>query len=223
MKEPAAMAPFGTPSPLPPRKVTINVAAPARTVKKRLMIKASIKKARPRLMIPAWLVGSGRRRRKKIRRTTRSKGLWSPRDFGDLPADVAEQADALRGLRLAHLGRVGDPLDQLLGLLRGEEATPDLVDQLAVEGLDQCLLDRGTVQRALHGLVDHRAFEHPGERPLHRLAFERGDDRLLGGDFDRFVDPGRAPDRPGATGPGPQQSRREWRALVGHGPSLAAT
>ena len=217
--EPAAIAPRGTPSPLPPKKVASRVAAPAITVKKRLTMTASIDQRE------AAGDGAGAVGRQRPAATEEDPAedplegvVEVAGEFVDLAADVAEQADALGGDRGAHLGRLGDPLDQLLGLLRGEQAAPDLVDQLRVEGLDQRLLHRGAVERALHGLLDHRPFEHPGDRPLDRLRFDRGDDRLLGRDLDRFVDPGRAPDRPGAAGARAQQPRREWRALVGHRP-----
>ena len=64
-------------------------------------------------------------------------------------------------------------------------------------------LHRGAVERALDGLVDHRPFEHPGDRALDRLAFDRGDDRLLGGDFDRLVDPVARPTAPAPRAPAP--------------------
>ncbi len=123
----------------------------------------------------------------------------------------SEQADALGADRRPHLGRLGDPLDQLLGLLAGEQAAPDLVDQLAVQRLEQRVLDRVALERALHRLFDHRPLQHPGHRPLDRLAFDRGDDRLLGGDLDRLVDPGGAADRAGAADSDAQQPGREWR------------
>ena len=70
------------------------------------------------------------------------------------------------------------------------------------------------LQRPLDGLLDHRPFEHPGHRPLDRLALDRGDDRLLGGDLDRAVDPGRLGDRAGASHPDPEQARRDRSPTV---------
>ncbi len=46
------------------------------------------------------------------------------RHVADLAADVAQQADALGGDRRPDLGRLGDPLDQLLDLVRRRAAAP---------------------------------------------------------------------------------------------------
>ena len=153
--------------------------------------------------------------RKKTRRTIRSK-LSSRRagQLADRAADVLEQADALGADRGPHLGRLGDPLDQLLGLLAGQQPAPDLVDQLAVHRLEQRPLDRVALQRPLHRLFDDRALQNPRHRPLDRLALDRGDDRLLGRDLDGAVDPGRFADAAGAAHADPEQPRRERQVTV---------
>ncbi len=128
-------------------------------------------------------------------------------DAADGAADVLDQPHPLGADRRPHLGRLGDPLDQLLGLLGGQQPPPDLVDQLAVHRLQQRPLDGVALQRPLHGLFDNRALQDPRHRPLDRLAFDRGNDRLLGGDLDRAVDPGRFGDAAGAADADAEQPR----------------
>ena len=53
-----------------------------------------------------------------------------------------QQADALGGDRGPDLGRLGDPLDQLLDLVRREQLLPDAVDELGVEHIGRDPLDR---------------------------------------------------------------------------------
>ncbi len=177
-------------------------------VKPRLTKTPSITIASARLTAPARSLATARRRRKMMRRTIRSKLSSSRRVRStDRAADVLDQAGALGADRRPHLRRLGDPLDQLLGLIGGEQAPPDLVDQLAVHRLQQRPLDGLALQRPLHRLFDDRAFDHPRHRPLDRLALDRRDDRLLGGDFDRAVDPGRLADAAGPAHAHAQQAR----------------
>ncbi len=150
-----------------------------------------------------------------MRRTIRSKlSSRSRASFADRAADVLEQADPLGADRGPQLGRLGDPLDQLLGLLAGQQPAPDLVDQLAVHRLDHRPLDRVALERPLDRLLDHRALEHAGDRPLDRLALDRADDRLLGGDLDGAVDPGRPADAAGAADADAEQPGRERQGAV---------
>ena len=101
-----------------------------------------------------------------MRRTIRSK--LSSRSRASLPIVrpmSLDQADALGADRGPHLGRAGDPLDQLLGLLAGQQPAPDLVDQLAVHRLEHRPLDRVALERPLHRLFDHRASAAPAPSP----------------------------------------------------------
>ena len=63
-------------------------------------------------------------------------------DPADLPTDVADQPDALRRDRRPDLGRLGDPLDQLLDLLRSEQPIPGMVDDVGIERPCRGPLDR---------------------------------------------------------------------------------
>ena len=123
----------------------------------------------------------------------------------DLPGDVLHQPHALSGHRRSDLGSLRDPLDQLLSLVAGQQALPDGVDQLAVEGVDQRPLDRWTVERSLHGLLHGGALKHPHQRPLDRGALDGAHDCLLGGGLDRSVDPRRFGHPPGASGAAAQE------------------
>src|SRR3954471_22959295 len=96
-----------------------------------------------------------------------------------LAAEIIEQAIALRSDRLSDLGRLGDPLDQLLRLVAGQQAFPEPVDHLAVERLGERALDRRAGQGLLYCLFDDRPLEHAGDRALGRLALDRPDYRLL--------------------------------------------
>ena len=167
-------------------------------VKPRLTKTPSITIARARLT-DAGMVGrhAGAAGGRRSGGRSRSKRVVeAARHVADRAADVLDQARALGADRGPHLGRLGDPLDQLLRLLAGQQPAPDLVDQLAVHRLEQRPLDRLALKCPLHRLFDDRAFQHPRHRPLDRLALNRGDDRLLGGDFDRAIDPGRVGDGP---------------------------
>ena len=134
-------------------------------------------------------------------------------DLRHLGSDVVDQPGALHRDRLTDLGGLGDPLDQLLGLVAGEQPLPDAVDHLAVDHL---------VERPLHGL----ALQRLGDRPLGGRALERAQDRGRRGLLERGFEPGRLGDPAGtscaradkasqqrwAAGPGP--ARR--RAFVSH-------
>ncbi len=184
-------------------------------VKPRLTKTPSMTKARARLTAPAWSLATARRRRKKMRPHDPLEAVVeAPGQFADRAADVLEQAGALGADRGPHLRRLGDPLDQLLGLLAGQQPAPDLVDQFAVHRLQQRSLDRLALQRPLHRLLDDRPLQHPRHRPLDRLALDRGDDRLLGGDFDGAVDPGRLADGADPAHADPEQPRRERQVAV---------
>ena len=98
-------------------------AATARKITFRIRPSSSI--ARLRVMRPTLFVGSRRgrpirRRKMRSRPSSRRMAMSS-----HLAADVAQQADALRGDRRPDLGRLGDPLDQLLGLVGGQQPLPD--------------------------------------------------------------------------------------------------
>ena len=143
-------------------------------------------------------------------------------DLADLAPDVAQQADALRGDRGPELGRLGDPLDQLLRLVRSQQPVPDVVDQLGVKHLDSRPLDGRARQGALEGVLRRLALEHADDRPLDRRALERAHDRLLGGALDRVVDPGRRGHPLGAAGADAEQPAGKRRpslgvAWIGHG------
>ncbi len=131
-----------------------------------------------------------------------------------LAADVGDQPDPLGGDRGPHLGRLGDPLDQLLGLITRQQPSPDLVDQLAVQRLDHRLLQRLALQGALHRLLHRGTFQDPGQRPLHRLALDRRDDRLLGRGLHGPVDTGGARDRLGSANACAEQAGREGKGTL---------
>ena len=191
--------------------------------------------ARARL-ISAGVAGGldARRLRKMIRRANRSTVLstrWAKRATWRPMSET--RPDALRRDRGADLGSLGDPLDELLRLIAGQQPAPDLVDQLAVERLDQGLLHRLALQGSLDRLLDGGALQDPAQRPLDRLALQRGDDRLLGGDLDRAVDAGGPGDalgpahagaeQAGGEGKRPPAGRRAARGgAVGSGPSAIA-
>jgi hypothetical protein len=98
--------------------------------------------------------------------------------------------------------------------ISGASATPNLVDQLAVERVDQGILDRVALQGVVHRLLDHGAFQHPRDRPFNRLALDRGDHCLLGGSLNRLVDPGRLADVAGAAHTGGEQAHGERQRLA---------
>ena len=136
-------------------------------------------------------------------------------DRADLAADVAQQPDALRGDRGPELGRLGDPLDQLLRLVRSQQSVPDVVDQLGVEHLDSRPLDGRARQGALERVLRRLALEHADDRPLDGGALERAHDRLLGGALDRVVDPGRRGHPLGAAGADAEQPAGKLRPSPG--------
>ena len=134
------------------------------------------------------------------------------RDISNLAADVVQQPDALRRDRSAHLGCGGDPFDQFLRLVGGEQPIPHVIDQLRIEDLDRSALGRRARERPLERLLRRIGFEHANDRALDRGALERAHDRLLGRALDRIVDPcgaGNPLPRPGAVA---EQSCREWPA-----------
>ncbi len=133
----------------------------------------------------------------------------APGHVADRVADVLDEADALGADRGAQLGRLGDPLDQALRLVAGQQAPPDLVDHLAVERLDQRLLHRVALQRAAGRFLDQRPLQDPHQGALDRLALDRGDHRLLGGGLDRAVDSRRLADRARSAHAGAEQPHRE--------------
>ena len=207
--EPTAIARLLPPSPLPPKALATRVTSATNAVKARLTKTPSIAIARPRLTAPARSVGSSRRLAEEDAADDPLEAVVeAPGEAADRAADVLDQAHALGADRGADLGRLGDPLDQLLGLVAGQQPFPDLVDELGVHRLQQRLLDGVALQRALDRLLDDRAFEDPGHRPLDRLALDRGDDRLLGGDLDGAVDSGRFGYRARAPDADPEQARR---------------
>ena len=168
---------------------------------------------------PESPVGS-RRGLPNSRRTKRSRPTSRRSATGGSGGRCRDQADALRGDRLADLGRLGDPLDQLLGLVGGEQPIPGVVDQLGVERLDRGALDRRAREGALERLLGGVGLEHADDRALDRRALERPDDRLLGRDLDRVVDPGRRGDplagaRADAEQPRRQRGRRPRAASPG--------
>ena len=65
------------------------------------------------------------------------RSLEEPVDGGggprDLAAEVGDQADALGGERHADLRCLGDPLDEHLRLVAGEDVLPDAIGDLAVD------------------------------------------------------------------------------------------
>ena len=64
------------------------------------------------------------RRRAPGARPARGRRRCGRPPVAHLAADVGDQADALRRQRLAHLGRLGDPLDQALGLVARRAGAP---------------------------------------------------------------------------------------------------
>ena len=143
-------------------------------------------------------------------------------DLADLAPDVAQQADALRGDRGPELGRLGDPLDQLLRLVGVQQVIPDLIDELGVEHLHHGALHRGAGQGSLQRVLRRLTLEHTDDRPLDGGALERAHDRLLGGALDRVVDPGRRRHPLGAAGADAEQPAGKRRpslgvAWIGHG------
>ena len=133
-----------------------------------------------------------RSNRSAIWRTRRPMSLRNPTPCG--------------GDRRAQLRRLGDPLDQLLHLVGGEQPIPDAVDELGVEDLHRRALDRRARERALERVLGRVGLEHADDRPLDRRALERAHDGLFGRSLDRLIDPGRrgeavAGPRPGAEQP----------------------
>ena len=124
------------------------------------------------------------------------------RDGGprDLAAEVGDQPDALRGERHADLRRLGDPLDQHLRLVAGEDVLPDAIGDLAVDRPPDRLLEPLLVERVLDGVGEPAVLDQAGDRPLDGGALEGADDRLLDRDLDRPIDPGRTGDPADAAG-----------------------
>ncbi len=112
-----------------------------------------------------------------------------PRDAPDLGADVVDQPDSLIGDRLADLGCLSDPLDELLCLVRGEDPLPDAIDHLAVYDLDDRPLDRGALEHLGDGTLRSGALERANDRDLSGLLERPVDSRRLGG-ARRSADPG---------------------------------
>ena len=108
-----------------------------------LMIAASITRPRPRVTNPALSVGSVRCGLRTSRRAIRSAAPSSRCAIAaHLTAEVLEQPDALRGQRGPDLGRLGDPLDQLLRPRRSRAAGPRPCRRAsAVERVDERPLD----------------------------------------------------------------------------------
>ena len=184
-------------------------------MKPRLTKTPSIAIARARLTTPAWSVATGAAAaEEELPGDPLEAVIEAARQLADRAADVLEQADALGADRRPDLGRLGDPLDQLLGLLAGQQPLPDLVDQFAVHRLDQSTLDGVALEGSLDRVFDDRPVEDAGHRPLDRFAFDRGDDRLLGGDLDRAVDTGRLGDRARPSDADAEQARRERQVTV---------
>ena len=186
-----------------PAEIAKNVA---------LMIATSIASPRARVTNPALSDGSVRgglrARRRAILSTARVEPVGDP---PDLTAEVLDQPDALGGDRVADLGGIGDPLDQLLHLVAREQLVPDLVDQLRVDGVGERPLELRAGEHATDRALGRRALEHPDQRALDRLALERADDRLLGRHLDRVVDPGGFRDRSRTAGATAQEPRGERR------------
>ena len=145
------------------------------------------------------------------------------RDLPDLAPDVVQEPDALGGDCGAHLGRLGDPLDELLRLVAREQPLPHCVDELAVEGVDQRPLDRRAVERAAHRLLDGRPLEDSHESTLDSRALHGADDRLLGRRLDRAVHAGGLGDPPCTAGAAAEQSGGKRRPGFLHSTSLRRT
>ncbi len=201
---------------MPAKKESISAAIAATPEKARLTISTSRPKARPRVSAPARSVGSLRGLRNvDLARHPLDAAVEPPRGVADRVADVLDEADALGADRGPQLGRLGDPLDQPLRLLAGQQPPPDLVDHLAVQRVDHGPLHRLALQRPVHGLLDQRPLQDPHQGALDRLAFDRRDHRLLGGGLDGPVDAGRPADRARSPHPGAEQPHRERQGLAG--------
>ena len=101
-------------------------------------------------------------------------------DPADLATQVTDQPDALRRDRRPNLGRLGDPLDQLLDLVGSEQPIPGMVDELGIERPCCGPFDRRAGERPLERLLGRFGLEHAEDRALDRRALERPHDRLLG-------------------------------------------
>ena len=135
-------------------------------------------------------------------------------------ADVLEQADALRGDRRSDLGRLGDALDQLLGLLALQHLGPYALGGRASQDLVGRLLGgvalEGAVERALRRAVHPEAPADPARSPPPELRHGLDHPR---GQVERGIDevlPGRRGPRAQARRPRP--ARRRSSSHVSGGP-----
>src|ERR1044072_4888722 len=86
---------------------------------------------------------------------------------------IAARRSVAPGLLLDQRLAPSRGLDRPVRLLAGKQPTPDLVNHLAVDRLDQRALDRLALQRAVDRLLDQRSLQDADEGALHGLAFDR--------------------------------------------------
>ena len=101
-------------------------------------------------------------RRKILRSDPLEEVVDGRRRTRDLAAEVGDQSDALRGDRDPDLGRLGDPLDEHLRLVAGEDVLPDAVGDLAVDRPADRLLEPLLVERVLDGVGEPAVVDERG-------------------------------------------------------------